>query len=63
MCLTEVTDIGSVLPVVLCMVSDWLHILTTHKTTGNTEPISVTSVKHNSRLPDDGPCEVRNMLE
>jgi hypothetical protein len=28
LCLTEVTDIGSVLPVVLCMVSVWLHILT-----------------------------------
>jgi hypothetical protein len=26
--LTEVTDIGSVLPVVSCMVNVWLHILT-----------------------------------
>jgi hypothetical protein len=25
--------------------------------------ISVTLFKHNSQLPDDGPCEVRNMLE
>jgi hypothetical protein len=28
LCLTEVTDIGSVLPVVWCMVSVWLQILT-----------------------------------
>jgi hypothetical protein len=29
----------------------------------NTEPKLVTSVKRNSWLPDDGPYEVRNMLE
>jgi hypothetical protein len=28
LCSTEVTDIGSVLPFVSCMVSVWLHILT-----------------------------------
>jgi hypothetical protein len=28
LCLTEVTDIGSVLAAVSCMVSVWLHILT-----------------------------------
>jgi hypothetical protein len=38
LCLTEVTDIGSVLPFVSCMVSVWLHILTVEIIMGLTHP-------------------------
>jgi hypothetical protein len=76
--LTEVTGFVSVLAFSVCAVSIWLHILTlgvcayrtgqslqltAHTEKANTETKLVTSVKSNSRLPDDGPYEVRNMLE
>jgi hypothetical protein len=38
-------------------------MLTAHTEKANTETKLVTSVKSNLWLPDDGPYEVRNMLE